>query len=80
MYPKNLNVAATLAISGIGMNNTKVDVIVDPGISSNVHEITVSGPAGFARFLFENLPSTRNPKTSMVTALSVASSVMAELE
>jgi len=79
-YPKNLNVAATLAVAGIGMERTKVVVLVDPAITANMHEIEIRSQAGVARFSFENRPSRQNPKTSMVTALSVISAVRAEFE
>lgn len=79
-YPKNLNVAATLAVAGLGMERTGVTVMIDPAISVNIHEVEVESCAGIARFRFENLPSEKNPKTSMVTALSVISAVRTELE
>lgn len=78
-YPRNLNVAATLAVAGLGMERTKVTVLIDPAISANIHEVEVESSAGVARFRFENQPSEQNPKTSMVTALSVISAVRTEL-
>lgn len=78
-YPRNLNVAATLAVAGLGMRRTKVTVLIDPGISTNIHEVEIRSSAGNAHFRFENLPSEKNPKTSMVTALRVISAVRTEL-
>jgi aspartate dehydrogenase len=70
-FPANVNVAATLSIAGIGPDKTKVKVIIDPFINSNMHEIIVEGDFGRFRVISENLPSPRNPKTSYITALSV---------
>lgn len=70
-FPANVNVAATLSIAGIGPDKTKVKVIVDPFINSNMHEIIVEGDFGRFRVISENLPSPRNPKTSYITGLSV---------
>lgn len=74
-YPKNLNVAATLALNGIGMARTQVSVVVDPAVSANTHEVRIESPAGVAEFRFANNPAPDNPKTSLLTSLSVASEV-----
>jgi aspartate dehydrogenase len=74
-YPQNLNVAATLALRGVGMEKTRVTVRVDPDVALNTHEIQVSSAAGTATFRFQNEPSADNPKTSALTALSLATEV-----
>jgi aspartate dehydrogenase len=74
-YPQNLNVAATLALHGVGMKKTRVTVRADPAASANMHEIQVRSTAGCASFRFENQPSADNPKTSALTALSLAAEV-----
>lgn len=74
-YPKNLNVAATLALGGIGMDATDVRVVVDPAASGNQHEVIVNGPAGECRISLVNRPSPGNPKTSWVTGLSVTAAI-----
>jgi aspartate dehydrogenase len=42
---------------------------------TNVHEIEIESAAGIAEFRFMNAPSPDNPKTSAVTALSLAAAV-----
>ena len=46
MYPKNANVAATIALMGIGFEKTKVKLIADDTICENVHELVISGEFG----------------------------------
>jgi aspartate dehydrogenase len=69
-FPKNINVAATLSLSGIGPRRTKVRIITGPLYKRNIHEVEVEGEFGrlFART--ENVPSKRNPKTSQLAIFS----------
>lgn len=71
-YPRNLNVAATLALACGRIGVVSVRVVVDPAARGNTHEIFCESSAGSARFEFINAPAPSNPKTSMVTALSLA--------
>jgi|DewCreStandDraft_4_1066084.scaffolds.fasta_scaffold00712_2 aspartate dehydrogenase len=70
-FPANINVAATLSIAGIGPEKTKVKIIIDPFVKTNIHEIIVEGDFGRFKTITENLPSPENPKTSYLTSLSV---------
>lgn len=69
-YPKNINVSATLALAGVGFEKTRVRIVSDPGVKNNTHKIMVKSKAGTMEFVFENLPSPENPKTSALAALS----------
>ncbi|MDD3420710.1 MAG: aspartate dehydrogenase [Methanocellales archaeon] len=69
-FPDNVNVAATLSLAGIGTQNTKIRIIADPKLERNVHEICVKGNFGKFETRVENVPSTANPKTSYLAALS----------
>lgn len=70
LYPKNVNVSATLSLAGIGFDRTVVRIVSDPQASANTHKIIVESPAGNMKFEFENVPSQDNPKTSALAALS----------
>ena len=74
-YPKNLNVAATLALAGIGMQATQVRVVADPAATENQHTIQVSSPLGTLTTKLINKPSPTNPKTSWIVAQSVLAAV-----
>lgn len=72
-YPQNLNVAATLALAGAGMEATEVQVFVDPALQQNKHTIYVSSQFGDMKMEITNTPSPSNPKSSWVVAQSVRS-------
>lgn len=71
LFPKNLNVAATLALAGIGLDRTRVEVIVDPSARGNRHTIRISGPAGTLETQLANRPSPDNPRSSWIVAKSI---------
>jgi aspartate dehydrogenase len=72
-FPANVNVAAALGIVGVGAIRTRVNIVADPGVEKNIHEIRAKGDFGELRFRAENLPSEDNPKTSILAALSAIS-------
>lgn len=74
LYPRNLNAGLAVALAA-GHAPVHVQVIADPAAQGNTHEIEVESPAGCATLRFSNRPSPGNPKTSAVTALSLAQAV-----
>ena len=69
-FPKNINVAASLSLAGIGFNRTKVRIIACPGLKKNSHCIEAKGSFGRIVTQTENVPSPGNPKTSFMAILS----------
>ncbi len=69
-FPKNVNVAATLSLAGLGFDQTHVQVAVDPLATRNSHKVIIEGNFGRARIEVENLPSPTNPATSYLASLS----------
>ena len=74
-FPANVNVAALLGLAGIGIEKTKVNVIADPSLRINKHEIKVIGKFGELIIRVKNVPSPTNPKTSYLAILSVIESL-----
>lgn len=70
-FPENINVSIILSLAGIGVNDTKVNIIADPHIKRNNHTIHIDGAFGQASIKVENNPLTENPKTSYLAALSI---------
>jgi aspartate dehydrogenase len=75
LYPQNANVAATVALAGIGFERTRVQLVSDPAVAGPLGTIEAEGE--FGRFLFEilALASPTNPKTSAITGFSLVSAV-----
>lgn len=70
-FPANVNVAAALALAGIGPVRTKVRIWADPTIDRNVHTIVVEADAARFTMTIENVPSDDNPRTGKLVAPSV---------
>ncbi|MFL5252821.1 MAG: aspartate dehydrogenase [Rhodopila sp.] len=70
-FPANVNVAAALALAGIGPVRTKVRIWADPAVTRNMHTITVDAEAARFTMTIENVPSADNPKTGRLTGLSM---------
>lgn len=74
-YPKNANVAAAVALAGVGFDLTQVRLIADPTVTENIHEVEASG--SFGRFRFEIAGNTLpdNTRTSALAAMSVVKAI-----
>lgn len=73
-YPKNANVAATIALAGAGFDATTVTLVADPAATGNTHEFEAVSDTGRIHFRIENAPSG-NAKTSMATVYSLVREV-----
>ncbi len=80
LYPKNANVAATIALCGIGMEKTRVELYADPDAAQNIHEIKAQGAFGSFTFVVEGNSLPDNPRSSALTAMSIVQAVEARLK
>src|SRR5262245_10007757 len=69
-FPQNVNIAAVLALAGIGMDRTRLKVVADPALTLNTHTIRVAGRCGRMTVVLENVPAPENPKTSWLACYS----------
>jgi len=69
-FPANVNIAAVLALAGIGFDRTRLKVIADPALQFNTHYINIRGRTGAISIKFESVPSPDNPKTAMLACYS----------
>jgi len=74
-FPANVNVAAALALAGIGPDRTTIEIWADPTVTRNVHRIEVEADAARFSLQIENVPSAENPRTGRLTALSVVAAL-----
>lgn len=70
-FPANANVAAALALAGVGADRTEVEIWADPGAIRNTHTIRVESDAARLTMTVETTPSVTNPRTGRLAPLSV---------
>ena len=75
LFPKNANVAATVALAGVGFEQTQVRLLADPQATRNTHVLEFEGRPGLYTIETAGLPSEDNPKTSMLTAYNILRSI-----
>ena len=75
-YPKNANVAATLALAGVGFEKTRVKLVADPNTNKNTHSYSVVSDVVSYSVELMSVASPKNPKTSMTTVYSLAREVL----
>ena len=74
-FPANLNVAASLAMAGIGLDRTKLQIWADPTLERNTHTIKVDADSARFELKIENIPTLEKPGTGRITALSVVAAL-----
>jgi aspartate dehydrogenase len=70
-FPANVNVAAALALAGIGPARTRVEIWADPTVTRNTHTVRLEAEAARFTMTIEGVPSPENPRTGKLTPLSV---------
>jgi aspartate dehydrogenase len=76
-FPANVNIAAVLALAGIGFDRTRLKVVADPTLRLNTHYINIRGRTGLISIKFESVPSPDNPKTTMLACYSALAALKA---
>lgn len=75
LYPKNANVAATIALAGAGFAKTEVCLVADPAAGGNIHQVHAEGMFGAVDIEIRGKPLPDNPKTSTLAAHSVVAEI-----
>lgn len=74
-FPKNINVAASVSLAGLGPDRTEVEIWADPAVKLNTHELHIRSRTGEVFVRAANLPDIENPKSSAVTGHSIIAAV-----
>ena len=78
-FPREMNVAATLALT-VKPAKVKVQVVSDPTVTRNTHQIHVKWRYGEMTMQFANDPHPDNPHTSALAAWSAINLLRSQLE
>ena len=70
-FPKNANVAALVGLAGAGLDETRVELVADPGATGNRHEVVALGATGEMRFEVAGAAVQGTARTSATTAFSL---------
>jgi aspartate dehydrogenase len=69
-FPKNVNVAASLALAAHDPECLRIEVEVCPDLQHNMHSITLESVFGSAEIIVRSRPMKNNPRSSLLAALS----------
>jgi aspartate dehydrogenase len=70
-FPKNANLAAAVALAGLGLDATTVQLVADPAATGNSGQIDAEGTGSRLQVTVSGVASAANPKTSGIVAHSV---------
>ncbi|MGQ9856828.1 MAG: aspartate dehydrogenase [Fervidobacterium sp.] len=78
-FPQNTNVSVTLSLAVGNFEKVMVNVVADPNVNENIHEINIFSSVGNYTVIHKNKPSP-NPKTSYLAPLSLAAAIKRNIE
>lgn len=70
-FPKNANLAAAVALAGLGFEATTVQLVADPAATGNTGQIDAEGLGSRLQVTVSGASTAANPKTSGIVAHSV---------
>jgi len=77
LFPANVNIAAVLAMAGVGFDRTRLKAVADPALIYNTHFIEIRAKTGNVSVKLENVPSPENPKTAWLACYSALAALRA---
>lgn len=70
-FPKNVNVAVASALASVGVDQMEVIIESCPGLTDNIHKVTIENDLAKAVIEISSSPDPVNPKSSTMTAWSI---------
>ncbi len=74
-FPRNANLAAAVAIAGVGFDATRVRLVADPGASGNTGRLVAEADSTRLDLTLSGSSFGDNPKTSEITSMSVVAAL-----
>lgn len=75
-FPKNANLTGTIALAGIGFDRTRVEMLIDPDATANVHELLARGEFGDFHARVSGLRISESSPSSRIVAGSLAQAAL----
>lgn len=75
-FPRNANLAAAVALAGIGFDRTEVALVADPTASDNTGQIDAVSSVGTLHVVLSGAGFAENPKSSQITAMSAIATLL----
>jgi aspartate dehydrogenase len=76
-FPENVNIAAVLAMAGIGFDSTRLLVVADPGLACSTNTIRIRGASGTIEIRLQNFPAPGHHNTSLLACHSALAAIRA---
>ncbi len=78
LYPKNANLAVTVALCGAGLDRTEIELVADPTLppGTNASKLEVVSDSGELKLERLGRAMPDNPKTGVLTALTMADDLL----
>ncbi len=78
LYPKNANLAVTVALCGAGLERTEIELVADPTLppGTNASRLEVVADSGELKMERTGKAMPDNPKTGVLTAMTMADDLL----
>jgi aspartate dehydrogenase len=77
-FPKNANLAAAVALAGVGFEKTRVRLVSDPHRTENLGTVEARTPSTVMQLSLSGSAFRDNPKSSQITAASIVAALAAD--
>ena len=71
LFPRNLNIAASVSLSGLGFEKTRVRIVADPTKESPIIALEADGKFGALRLELRTNPDTSNTDSSLASLSAI---------